>query len=75
MDPARALLDPARRGRDGVVLEHGLAVVVALVEADGAAAAHIDGGDDLHHASPGAPASAGAGAIEPVSRASRRKFL
>ena len=80
VDAARTQHGPAHRHAHRVVGEHRLLRVVALVEAHAFAVADVDRRDDLHRLSDrprqAAPeAAAGStGAIDPRSRASRRKF-
>ena len=54
VQPLRALFDPAARGVGGVLIEDGLAVVIALGEAHAASAADVDGGQDFDHCTPAA---------------------
>jgi len=52
VDPAGACLAVSVSDRERVIAVDGLALKVALGEADGAPAADVDGGDHLHRMNP-----------------------
>jgi len=48
MQPRRPCFYPAHCGPDRVLVEHGLAVIVALNQPHAAAGSNVNGGDHLH---------------------------